>query len=41
MNLCNSPFILVFDLFQQDFQCSCLAYLSLDLFLVFDVVYAI
>lgn len=36
-----APFILVFDLFQQDFQCTGLIHLLSDLLPVFDVVYAI
>lgn len=36
-----TPFILVFDLFQQDFQCTGLVRLSSDLLPVFHVVYAI
>lgn len=36
-----TPFILVFDLFQHDFQCTGLVRLSSDLLPVFHVVYAI
>lgn len=41
MNSCNSPFVLAFEFSQHDFQDRALAYLSLNLFLVFDVVYVI
>lgn len=41
MNICNSFYFGLGGLFQQDFQCTGLALLSLDLFPVFDVVYGV